>query len=237
MSIQIISPTELIKPARITCCLYGESRSGKTEFAATWPNPIFISDGTEGGYITIRRMDKSKFFDQPPKVIEVFTTQDIYAAVTLIEDTAKKTPGKYATVVIDSLSFIQDLVLDELASTRDKWEMYGKLKDIVRRLMIRIHQIGQEAKKPMNVVWIALADSGSETKTAGPLLIGQMRDKVPAACNVLLHQVTRSLKPTEPPVFETRTKAFNGFPAGSRIGDLPDPLPTSTYKSLVATLG
>ena len=63
-----------------TFCCYGNTRCGKTQFAATFPNPVFISDMSERGWVTlegcvrdaVQRLELEEAVKRQPRVVKVF---------------------------------------------------------------------------------------------------------------------------------------------------------------------
>lgn len=227
-------------PKRLTCLIYGATRSGKTEFAGTWPRPLFLSDAVEGGYETLRYMSPEKLWEptHKPQVWSIESVADLLQSVGKIREQLQKSPGTIKTVVVDSLTFLSDLLEDtmlvNMASQLDKnrWALFSELKNKLRHLMIEIHKL------PVNVVWICLAKEPEDGKPGGLLLTGQTGNKAPAACNLLFYQHVSQPNPKVPAIYETRTRRYGAFPAGGRMGDmLPDPLPESTYRSIFEALG
>lgn len=217
-------------PERITCLVYGDSRGGKTMFAASFPRPIFLSDSTEGGHETIRNMNKEWFFEpgRYPEVVAIESVQDMMKMTEDLQVRIQKKPGEIQTVVIDSLTFyaelLQDTITKAMAGSDNKYAIWEKIRNNIRSLMIRIHSL------PVNVVWTALAKINDDGRSGGPLLSGQMQQKAPAMCNYLLYQHCYQTA-NQPPVFETRTRKFGPYMAGGRAS-LPDPLPECSYRAL-----
>ena len=231
-------------PSRITVLVYGESRTGKTRLTGTFPRVFAISDGVEGGFETYGYMPNEEFYepDHPPVVASpqgekkpgCFSIADVNASLAYLEDEVKNHPGRFQTVVIDSLTFLSDLYEDHFSRVfreeieKNRWFLYQKLKTTLRSLMITVHKL------PLNVVWTALASS-DEGSTAGPLIGGQTQKKLPAACNLLLY-MNMFQRGSDDPVRELRTKKYGKYAVGHRYGDLlPDPVEPS-YRALMDSI-
>lgn len=220
---RIIDVSKPEKLKRITALSYGHSRSGKTRFAGSWPRPLFLSDATESGWTTLSNMSKDALFEanRAPQVWAIEKVTDMFQALKDCEPQVKR--GDIQTVVVDSLTFYQDLFLNfmERASSNriDQRQLFGKLAAHLKELREQVHLLNT------NVVWLALAkDPGEDQPVGGPMLTGQNAAKFAAGCDYLLYH--RSVQPTNAPLqWEVRTRKFGAYAAGGRDeGLLPDPL-------------
>lgn len=196
--------------------VYGNTRSGKTSFAATATKPVFLSIGIEGGDKTLRLFDVD--------IIEIKSSKDMHEAVDLIS----KNPGKWETVVVDSLTFYQDLFLSEL-TTRAPGRMlqqrdWGLLDlEIMKWLMPSLHNL------PINVIWICLAqltkDDNSGSLVRGePMAFGKCAQKLPATTDLILYTDTQTFLDPQTRQMTTqfflRAQPYGVFVAGGRFGPL-----------------
>jgi hypothetical protein len=236
------------KRKRITVTSYGASRSGKTEFAATFPRPLFLSDSTESGWETMRYMDPNKFYEPghetpsggPCEVWPISNAADMMESLAKIEEIVPKNPNRWWTLVIDSLTFYADCyyaALEQNAYKKsggkpiDPRRLYGDLGSHLRYQMIRVHNL------PFNIVWTCLnKESNDEGKNAGILLPGQNAQKTPARCDALFyHRQYRSGADT---IWEMHTQPYGEFTAGGRgMGVLPNVIENPTYRMLEEKLG
>jgi hypothetical protein len=226
---------------RHTFLVYGDTRTGKTTWAATFPRPLFLSDATEGGWTSIINMDDDQLFEPgvKPVVWTIELMNDMTTAMTKAEPLIAR--GAVQTIVIDSISFYSDLYLNYLIGMQSKKDMravYGDLGNHLRDLRARLHLQG------VNVVWLALAKHPEEATPIGsPMVPGQQATKLAAGCDFIFHSRSyqerrgQELMPLE---FELRTRKFGMYIAGSRLGgtanQLPDPL-IGTYSDMMAALG
>jgi hypothetical protein len=224
---------------RNTFLVYGESRSGKTTWAASFPRPLFLSDATEGGWDSIANMDDSQFFEPGVRPI-IFAIEQMNDMATAREKAAPLiASGRVQTIVVDSLSYYCDLILNYLLNMQGKKDTraaYGDLGNHLRDLRVKTHML------PVNVVWLALA-SRSEEGEGRPMIPGQQGDKFMAGCHYIFHSRSFQQKHGQellPPEFEMRTRRWNGNIAGNRLGgkaaQLPDPL-VGNYETLISALG
>ena len=234
----------------VTVLSYGDTRTGKTRFAATFPNVVVIADAGERGWDTIVHMPADQFYHpgKAPLVLPVRDQAEMDAALAVVEQWVKA--GLVDTVVIDSITFYADAWLQNVKRMYkgevDNFAVYGGLLDHLGYVRKVVHGW------PCNVVWLALA-AAPETKPrrqGGPMLPGQSRDKFPPACNYCfyhrVYEVTGDVTQEDGTVtkeswlvYEARTRMWEGYLAGGRDGGrLPDPLYYPTYRaSLAAPLG
>lgn len=113
--------------------LYGRSGSGKTRFACSFPKPLLII-GAEDGTLSVRG-DKGVEFFPLEKSEELVTLQTVYS--------------NYATIVLDTATMLQDLILKEILgleeipvqkswgmAKRDEYSQCGiKTKEFLRRML------------------------------------------------------------------------------------------------------
>jgi len=218
--------------------LYGQSGSGKTRFAGTFPKPVFFADSTEAGWSTLSGMDPKKDFFEPnvyPIVEPISSAQEMTTLLGKYEPYFKS--KKYRTLVVDSLTFYVDSYLSYLSmrsEMKDGRQVYQALYNHLRYLMIRAHQMADF------VVWTCLLKEpdhpGGE---ANVMLPGKIKTMAPAAASYFLYLSIENSNPKEPPKFSIHTKKYGIFPARVRGGTeaLPSPLEENTFKCFVKALG
>jgi hypothetical protein len=224
-----------------TFLVYGDSRTGKTTWAASFPRPVFFSDVSEGGWDSIANMDDDQLFEPgvKPLVWGIEQMDDMVTARNKV--TPLIASGRIKTIVVDSLSFYSDLFLNFLVGAQTKKDMrsaYGDLGNHLRDLRVKTHQLG------VNVVWLCLAKHpGDDVPTGRPLIPGQQGDKFMAGVHYIFHSRIHQDKVGQTlsaPVFEMRTQKWGGYIAGNRLGviaaNLPDPL-IGNYETLITQLG
>lgn len=250
---------------RITVLSYGASRAGKTRFAGSFPRPLFLSDNTESGWNTLKYVDPSVFFEpsRKPDVWAIEKAPDMMQAISQLETILREEPGKYLTVVVDSLTFYADLYFNWIEGNAlgnslrpggkqaDGRQLYGTLGAHLRELRIRIHNMN------INVAWLCLERTPSpEEPIGGPLLSGQNAQKFAAGCDYVLFHRSFQVNPSTPVQWEIRTRRYGNYMAGGRDeGLIPDPLgyideaadedgqvkqtwvPDCTYRTLAMALG
>lgn len=229
-----------------TFLLYGDTRTGKTRFGATFPRPFIFVDVGERGYETIQTMDRDLWWEPTvaPIIVGIDQMSDFAAAVQqrLLPLIAS---GRVLSVVFDAFSFYCDFYLMQLMKTMDgadNRQIYGKLGTHLQFVRNTLHQL------PVNVLWNCLAaapesgDSGT-TKMGGPLIPGSQGPKFAAGVNYLFY--TRLVQKREKGEiseerYEIHTRQYAMYAAGNRLGDansLPNPFVGGTYAELLPYLG
>lgn len=227
----------ITEPPQLTVLSYGPSRSGKTWFGATFPDPLFLSDKVEGGYVTIQGMPKEEFYDKPPVIEVVSCAAEMRSAIERYKPDIAA--GRFKTVLVDSLTFYAESFVTEMESKftngQQFWGVYSKH---IGWLQNNLHATGA------NVVWLALPRDGEDGKMGGPLLQGRQKELVPARCNTMIYHRSKQVGKTSS-VYEAHLQPFGKYPAGIRAGvrnskaekPLTSPIENATYKKLMTELG
>lgn len=239
-----------------TCLLMGELGTWKTSFAATAPNPLFLSILEEGGDEALKYVPELYGVAQPPS-FRIKKKQQMSEYIGWIEQNAKALG--FCTIVVDPLNGYQDLWISELMKKRrdagmaeDQIAMqqqdWGAIEmHLVKDLMPRLHRTG------LNVIWICHEDTKYDRPTKqqplpsarwiGPMLQGAAAKKLPINCKMVLratklaepdmqvpgHYKIRSTFWTMPSGLDlvVRHKYGNSFPEGKLV---PEPgMPYATF--------
>jgi hypothetical protein len=219
---------------------YGDTRSGKTVFAATFPRPLIIADVGEGGYTSIRTMDRDTWFEPgvAPIIKGVENMNDLAAFYPELK--ALVAAKRVLTVVHDAFSFYADFFLTKIVQGQgspDMREAYGLLGQHLRKVRTDYHALG------INVVWNCLAKHPEKDVPKGrPLIPGQEADKFAAAVTFLLYSRVeqRKVGGAIHQEHQIRTRQYGSYIAGNREGiyadNLPDPF-TGTYAEFITATG
>lgn len=227
-----------------TFCCYGETRTGKSRFAGTFPNALFISDASERGWTTLETMPEDAFYHpgQGPVILPVADQQAMVAALHTAEQWVRA--GYIDTVVVDSLTFyaeswLQHEIAKMLAAPGSKGidtrSLYGALASHLSNTRVQIH------KWPCHVVWLALQAPPDDNQLGGPMLSGKSRQRFPAGCDHIFRH--RKYDATFEdgsvgPVFEVQTAAHTNYVGGGRDGGaLPDTIPWPSFRIVAEYLG
>jgi hypothetical protein len=244
--IDLKPPPSSAMPVNTFLC-YGDTRTGKTTWAGTFPRPLFLSDVTEKGYESLMESNWNEEAtprfesDVAPIVWGIETEADfvqcLERALPLIQS------GRIKSIWLDSISFYSDLVLNSILLRQNKTDMrkaYGDLGVHLRNVRIKAHALGA------NFGWLALARHPEEDDPVGrPLIPGQQADKFMAGVDFIFHFRLDQPQPTQPANFNIHTKRYvlkegRHYVAGNRLGGranlLPNPM-RGTYATLMETLG
>jgi len=122
MQIREYTPTS----HKVKALVYGASGSGKTSFAGTARDALFLS--AEGGLLSLA--------DKRVSYVDIHSIRDLEEALAFLQ----KNPGKYKTVIIDSITEINDIIMSEIErrtgrkmQIQDYGELAQKMKSILRR--------------------------------------------------------------------------------------------------------
>jgi hypothetical protein len=235
---------DVMVPAN-TFCNYGDTRTGKSKFGATFPRPLIIADVGERGYETVQNMQPEEWFE--PDVKPIIKGIDQVSDLQAIIEYAKPliASGRILSVVFDAFTYYADFYLSHLQMlmpNADGRQIYGKLGTHLQWVRSAFHGL------PVNVVWNCLAsaperdEDGTTTVSGGPMIPGKQGAKFAAGVNFLFYtrveQVRKDGKIANER-FELRTKQYKLYAAGSRVGvnPLPDPFVMGGYKDLLPHMG
>lgn len=193
--------------------VYGALRTGKTTFASTFPKPIFLSAGNEGGDTTLRFCDAD--------VIRITSVQDMKDAIPYVM--ANRQKQGWRTIVIDSLTYYADLFVQQTTKDGEKpmrTQDWGLLDLHLQKWLLPVLM-----HAPMHVVWIALeeVEKGTEGEVRGyqPMLYGKTKAKLPGACDLIVRSIVSQVRENNGPLkakYTLRTTTAEGAPAGGRFG-------------------
>jgi hypothetical protein len=223
------------KPLRVL--LYGSSKVGKTFLCSGLPDPIFLAPSVEGGIRTLQGMDIP--------YIDITLPQDVEDAYKLL--LGPKARKAYKTVIIDSLTFMQNNVyMPEIlrvhGTTFPDMRDWGQLLENMRQLT------RQMADLPYDV-WFTCLEEEKENEAAGeiltrPLLTGKFAGEAPAYCDVVMRLVIDTKKRKVGEVETTRymlmsagVPGFGNYVAGDREAtSLPPYIKDPTADKVLATI-
>jgi phage nucleotide-binding protein len=130
---------------------YGRSGTGKTTLASTFPAPILLLDIRDEGTDSISDMDVDvKEIHEPDDMEEIYWK-------------IKKDPSRYKTIVLDTISQWQQMVIEHLAKDKKSGKRagdWGSMRkqdwgDVAARLKEWLINFRDLSKLGMNVVFIA----------------------------------------------------------------------------------
>lgn len=241
--IDLSSSSNSTNPVNTFLC-YGDSKSGKTTFAGTFPRPLFFSDLSEGGFESLREdnWDESKtpLFEEDVRPIVWSMSKRTDMAENIEKARVLIASGRIKTIVVDSISFYADLIMDFILmgqSKKDNRGAYDDLGNHLRNTRVKLHDLG------VNVVHLALAkspevdDKGIMTSKGLPMIPGRESKKFAAG----VHYTFFFKHQSAPAQFQIYTKEYANYVAGNRLGKradlLPNPMVGATYASMMTCLG
>ena len=135
--------------------VYGDSGSGKTYFAGTFPEPIFLD--LEDGMRSLLQLNKDikRYPRNPADVItEIAQVRKFYDTVRAI----KPSEAPFKTIVIDSLNELQILIMEQSIKTNTANRIYddqptqGDYGKLARDMQVLVRMF---VKLPYNIIFIA----------------------------------------------------------------------------------
>jgi hypothetical protein len=201
-------------PRHFHAVVSGESGSGKTSFAATFPRVLLLSDNVERGYEVVQGMNPDLWWNpkQVPEVWTLETIKDSHQAITDLEQMAL--PGRtfpYDTVAFDPVSIHCDRYLTEMPADTDRRQLYGMLWTYLFVIIRRLHSL------PASILWLSHVRDG---ELAIP---GQGGAKLPALCESKWHCEVAAER-NQPPRWQLRTRPTASARFVSSRYALPDPM-------------
>ena len=212
--------------------LYGESGSGKTKSASTFPRPCFLVPYNEQSITTLRGMDVAYYEVTGMKGDVTNGSGGLENILLELENEYYRDPNEfpYETVVLESISHYSDLVADELTRggkvfmDQAKW---GQFLSHFRNIQARLR------KMEVHAVFTALAKvdkANDDTVIGGPLIQGQTALKLPSACDVIGYcEEIRSAKDS---IYRMHLRRHKHFAAGSRFPAIPPQLDNFNFADI-----
>ena len=222
--------------------LYGDTGSGKTKAASTFPRPLFLVPQNENSITTLRGQDVPYYeiIDMSSPVADGIG--GMIAVLDEIERAYDKGPEEFPfdTIVIESISHYADLCIEEMSKgnalqmDQQKW---GRLGSHFRNLQTRLRKLD------CHVVFTALAkasviadaEDGGGQAPGAPLIQGQTALKLPSACDVIgyCEEYRANAKDLE---YRVHFRKYRHFPARSRFSRMPAVVKNFDFKKVEAFL-
>lgn len=175
-----------------TAILYGRSGSGKTTLAATWPGPTLLLNVMDDGLGSITDQKHVRVRDIPTwdKFLQVY-------------DDLRDGQHKYKTVIVDTITKCQDLLVQEKISkdgrtkrvdfgtlSRKEW---GNIAGEMKEKLTDFRNLSRD--RGMNVLFLAQErtfnggeeDSDNEDEHIGPAVSPSIKSAVCAMVNLVGH--------------------------------------------------
>lgn len=182
-----LTSTSDCKSEYSTILLYGDNGSGKTTFAGTWPNPVFLVPG-----LALNEMRTLEDYDLP--VVTFDTIPELRTQIGAITKAILRNELICDTLVVDNLTAMQLLVEEQLKSDANKtkleWEEWGQFSSLFSLLMKELHSL------PCHVIWITHeVVKMIDNKAVGELtLTGKSKNFIPGFADMILRMEVVDLK-------------------------------------------
>lgn len=239
---------------------YGDTRSGKTTFAATWPRTLVIADAVERGYESVKTADRSLWFE-PDWKPTIWAIENLPELLDLAQPGGRIdqliAKGDVRTIVVDAASYLVEMMLNAIIQAQSKDDnraAYGALGKQLRNVRTTIQS------KPVSVIWNCIVKHPTDDDRRGrPLIPGAQGEAWPGAVDFVFYskverrnelvdvevednagktKIVKQRQVTESYYMHTRQNG--AYIAGHRLGAFADSLPdpfVGTYSDLVTTLG
>jgi hypothetical protein len=189
------------KNQHLRVMVYGAMGVGKTQFAGTFPKPVFID--TDKGGMTLRRVHAP--------FVPCYETRGIVKRVFEILKAAETRTAAFApdgafadreTIVLDSASVFSNTALSDYIwatgknpmETKASYDEYGKLLNT----QIELGKTLKRLSSQYNIVVTALVDVNKDENTGsmygGPLLVGGYRQLIGADFDEVYYLATEGSK-------------------------------------------
>lgn len=217
-----------VKPDLKKVLVIGHEGVGKTRFISTMPKPIYIFS-FDKGYLTLAGeegitvglcMDEDRY------------KPHAYADFKMKFDEIKKTPGKYKTIAIDSVSFLSTFLFDHLQRMNNNidkqggFAVWGSLKSKMQDI------INQSVMLAEHVCCTALLDTDKDENTGElffvPNILGSMKSEIGAWFDAVFY-LTLDKNPT------TGAKQYKMLTVGDRRQKAKLRLPSSIAAKVAAS--
>lgn len=165
-----------------TWLLFGDSKAGKTSLASLAPRPIILN--RDNGTSSLMYDDRYEHV----RITDIRTGTDLENAWDNLVGVGKKNWTKRQTVILDDLSSIQQMIMDELmarVTERDPRRQaddpskkeYGVLGNRLRRWIRKFKDL------PMHKIFVCGQQYDEELEQFKPALIGAMRNQIAHYCD------------------------------------------------------
>lgn len=184
----------------ISMIAYGPSKSGKSYLGDTTPAPRLVLDAEMGSRFTPSK--KKEWDPLTEKLPEPDGTWDTvivpvhnYKAVTMAYEWLNSGQHPFRSVVIDSISEVQQRLADDLVGTNAlQLQDWGVMLRKASTLIRQFRDLVTHAVKPLDVVLFIAMETERADGTRRPHVQGQLKTTLPYYVDLLTHLSATSLE-------------------------------------------
>lgn len=175
----------------LTMLVYGESKVGKSTFAATAPYPRLMLD-VEGGHrflpINVKYWDPMR--EEPPVADGTWDTCVVvvhdYDTVLKAYQWLQMGQHQFKSLIIDSISELQVKCMDSIAGTEAmKMQQWGELLRHMGALLRDLRDLTMHPTAPLEAIVLTAMDSPDREGRHHPYLQGQLKVQAPYFYDIL----------------------------------------------------
>jgi hypothetical protein len=204
--------------------LYGDTGSGKTHAAGTFPAPFFVVPPNEKSIVTLQGLDvdyvEAGNRAQMNQIVR-WLRQQYDAAMKLYaagKDAEAEEAFPYQTIVVESLSHYCELLIEDIGrqgQVKMDMQAWGMLSSHLRTLHSQLSDMD------VHVVYTSLAKT-DDAGNGQPLMTGKNALMMPSACDVIGYMECVPVQRNKPAVYRAHFRQFGRFPARSRFQGIPN---------------
>ncbi len=218
--------------------IYGDTRSGKTSAAATFPRPLILVPQNENSVTTLagRKFDYLIVKDRSSPFNEKVGMGGMDAILKRIETEYHKDPNAfpYDTIVCDALTHYAELVQDEMTQGA-KVAMDVQKYNLVTAHFRNIH--ARLTNMQVNVVYCALSKIDEKSDKGDAYLSKKVAEILPSSCEVYAHMTVKDQGRDKdgkdlPRIYTMHTRTHGVWKAGTRFHRLPPTIQNFDYNKI-----
>lgn len=219
---------------------YGDSGSGKTEAASTFPNPIFIIPHNEQSIVTLRGRDFPYFevvdMDRTPLNLKTGRGSMMHI-IKHIQALYFKNPNNFPfdSIVCESMTHYGDLAQDQITNGNQKQMAqndWGTLSSNIRQIQLELRKM--QVHSVMTALAITEQSDDGKTVIGGPMLTGKLASKLPSSCDVTGY--CEVIPGKDGPIHRIHFKQHRQFPARSRFRRIPTVVQDFSFEKIAEFL-
>lgn len=228
MTLNIQNTSSITQPWLHTF-FYGDTGTGKTSAAATFPSPLFLVPASEGSELTLAGRDvdfiklgrdhQDRHIDVREHMTKVLCDlEDRHVRLLKGDDDALP----WETIVVESLTHYCDMLVASIGEDGRKqmdMQKWGLVSTHLTQMQARLRRL------PCHVVYTALAklsDGEGKTQVGMPSVQGSQAIKMPTSCDIIGY--TEELPPTrgaDQSTFRIHFRKHGPYMARARFRNFP----------------